>query len=104
MNKRIIVTTVLIISFVTACSNNVVTPIPNSEPSEIRDPEIGEEYEEIATQIENTNNCDGASPTTIFQRSLEQEQTTVFAVEVEAGGLIRGTPIPTVLEVELSQS
>jgi hypothetical protein len=91
----------LIVSFIAACSNNVPSPIPNLEPSEIRDPEVGEEYEQLSTQIENTYNCDGASPTTIFQRSLEQEQTTVFAVEVEAGGLIRGTPIPTVLEVEL---
>jgi hypothetical protein len=73
----------------------------NSEPSEIKDPQIGAPYTEISIQEIRTFNCDGANPTTTVSRSLIQEQTTFFQVDVEAGGLIRGTPIPGVLEAEL---
>lgn len=71
------------------------------QSSQIKEPQIGTPYTEITIQEIRTSNCDGTNPTTTVSRSLVQEQTTFFEVAVEAGGLIRGTPIPTVLEAEL---
>lgn len=71
------------------------------QSSQIKEPQIGAPYTEITIQEIRTSNCDGTNPTTTISRSLVQEQTTFFEVAVEAGGLIRGTPIPTVLEAEL---
>ena len=71
-------------------------------PREIRDPEvIGQPYVEQRTETIRHNNCDGANPSIKIERTLMQEQTTIFEVEVEAGGLLRGTPIPEILEAEL---
>lgn len=72
-----------------------------SQSPQISDPQIGAPYTEIAIQEIRTSNCDGANPTTTISRSLIQEQTTYFEVAVEAGGLVRGSPIPTVLEGEV---
>lgn len=91
----------LLVIILSACGTPQTVPVANLQPSEIRTPEIGETYTELTVQEVRTFNCDGANPTTIVSRSLLQEQTTFFEVEVEAGGLIRGTPIPEVLQAEL---
>jgi hypothetical protein len=102
MNRKLLSSSMIIVLFLcTSCVGNSPTPVSNLQPSEIREPEIGETYEELFVQEEKINNCDGMNPTTIFRRSLEQGQTTVFEVVVEAGGLMRGTPIPEVLQFEL---
>lgn len=86
-----------------SCGTPQTAQIPGGgiQSSQIKEPQIGAPYTEIAIQEIRTSNCDGANPTTTVSRSLVQEQTTFFEVAVEAGGLIRGTPIPTVLEAEL---
>lgn len=87
----------------TACGTSPTVQVPEAGfgSSTIKEPQIGAPYTEIIIQEVGTSNCDGANPTTTVSRSLVQEQTTFFEVAVEAGGLIRGTPIPTVLEAEL---
>lgn len=88
----------------TSCGTSPTAQLPSGsgfQPSQIKEPQIGAPYTEIAIQEIRTSNCDGANPTTTVSRSLVQEQTTFFEVAVEAGGLVRGTPIPTVLEAEL---
>ncbi len=93
----------IITIILTSCGTPPTTQIPGSsfQSSQIKEPQIGAPYTEITIQEIRASNCDGTNPTTTVSRSLVQEQTTFFEVAVEAGGLIRGTPIPTVLEAEL---
>ena len=47
------------------------------------------------------NNCDGTNPTYIVSYKTIEAQKATFEVTVGAGGLVTGTPIPSVLEVQL---
>jgi hypothetical protein len=71
-------------------------------PLEIRDAQLlGEPYEEISPYPVRANNCDGQSRYTHIGRTLSQEQTTFFQVEIGVGGLIKGAIIPEALQAEL---
>lgn len=92
-----------ILFFLTSCiaqPSSGVVPL-SSQPSEIKDPQLSEPYTELVSQEVRAFNCDGANPSLRVDRSLLQEQTTTLSVEVEAGGLVRGTPIPEVLQAEV---
>lgn len=92
-----------ILIFLTSCiaqPSSGIVPLA-SQPSEIKEPQLSEPYTELVSQEVRAFNCDGANPSLRVDRSLLQEQTTTLSVEVEAGGLIRGTPIPEVLQAEV---
>lgn len=90
---------VLILSSV-SCSSGV--PQNPTSPINIHEPKIEPSTYEAKTQEhQRINNCDGSSPTVTYTRSLKTEQTTFFSVNVEGGGLVKGTPIPGFLEAEL---
>ncbi len=70
-------------------------------PQQISDPKIADITPTFETQIERVNNCDGANPTyNIGYKTIETQKAT-FEVSVGAGGLVTGTPVPTILEVQL---
>ncbi len=48
-----------------------------------------------------TNNCDGHSPTTNIARSLSTEKVVTFEVQTSAGSIVKGAPIPQILEAQL---
>jgi hypothetical protein len=91
----------IIMVVLTSCGTPTTSSSIYMQPSEIREPQIGAPYSEIVYQEVQTDNCDGTNKTTTIARSLVQEQTTFYEINVEAGGLIRGTPIPGILEAEL---
>lgn len=92
MNK--IFSFVLVLFLITACSSQ------NNNSPEISVSKLGE-YAEKNLQEVYTNNCDGANPRTTIIRSLQQEQTTFFQVDVEVGSVVRGKPLPNSLEIEI---
>lgn len=101
LKKSFLYLACIAVLFLASCGGTSPITVINLQPSEIKEPRIGEPYTEISIQKIHTSNCDGANPSTTVSRSLIQEQTTFFEVAVEAGGLIRGTPIPGALEAEL---
>lgn len=99
MNKYCLVAIVLITVLLTSCgsqpANGYITPQQISEPT------IAEITPIFENQNERVNNCDGANPTYVVSYKTIEAQKATFEVSVGAGGLISGTPIPTVLEVQL---
>ncbi len=70
-------------------------------PQQINEPTIAEITPVFETQIERINNCDGTNPTYNVSYKTIEAQKASFEVSVGAGGLVTGTPIPPVLEVQL---
>jgi hypothetical protein len=98
---KAILTTLLLLLSVAACRVAPSAPVVDTSGLHIREPSLGASYVAFEDSVVRTNNCDGASPTTRVDRSLTQGQDSVFKVEVEAGGLVRGAAVPAVLEGEL---
>ncbi|MBV6397631.1 MAG: hypothetical protein HFACDABA_03245 [Anaerolineales bacterium] len=100
MKKHHIISIMLIAFLLVGCgapagSNNYITP------QQISEPKIAEITPTFETQIERVNNCDGTNPTyNVSYKTIEAQKAT-FEVSVGAGGLVTGTPIPSVLEVQL---
>jgi hypothetical protein len=100
-------TTFFKLLFVVFISRSIVScnpEIPQSptSPISIHEPKVEPSTFEVKTQEQQRkNNCDGSTPSITYTRSLKTEQTTFFQVNVEGGELVRGTPIPGVLEAEL---
>lgn len=83
--------------------NNPALVADGSLPQEIRNIyTIGDPYKEPTIEVQRTVNCDGNSPKTTFQRSLITERTTTFEVQVGAGSIVKGSPIPQILEAQLN--
>lgn len=78
-----------------------VTTATGTMPRQIKEPQLGAPAVIQTVQRVRTSNCDGLNPKTTVSRSLQQGQGTSFEVQVEAGGLVKGTPIPLVLEAEI---
>ncbi len=91
---------IILILFLCSCSSSAQLPLPNEQPL-IQDPEFEPEHIKFTTQELLTNNCDGNSSKTTISKSILQEQSSFFQVEVEAGGIVRGTPIPAFLQAEI---
>lgn len=100
MNKKLFVSIVIITLIISGCGS------PQSgntyiAPQQINEPQIAEITPTFEIQIERVNNCDGANPTyNVSYKTIETQKAT-FEVSVGAGGLVTGTPIPSVLEVQL---
>lgn len=103
MQKQSLVLTLFLLVFpLVGCSS----PAPSvssasAMPKQIKEPQIGAPYLSQVVQRQRTSNCDGQSRKTTISRSLQRGEATSFQVEVEAGGLVKGTPIPGFLEAEL---
>lgn len=83
-------------------TNNPASVADGSLPQEIRNiSTIGDPYKEPTIEVQRTINCDGNSPKTTFQRSLVTERTTTFEVQVGVGSVVKGSPIPQILEAQL---
>ena len=94
--------TAILICILGIMSANCGRPNSSSTNPIINNPQlVGDTYIVFEKQIERVNNCDGAMPVYTISRSLEKENTTFFTVELEAGPVVKGTPIPEVLSVEL---
>lgn len=88
--------TILLVGCGTPAGNNAYIT-----PQQISEPKIAEVTPTFEIQIERVNNCDGANPTYNVSYKTIQTQKASFEVTVGAGGLVTGTPVPTVLEVQL---
>lgn len=100
LNKCRLVVIVLVTMFLTSCGSQ--SPANGYiVPQQISDPIIAEVAPIFESQNERVNNCDGANPTYVVSYKTIEAQKATFEVSVGAGGLISGTPIPTVLEVQL---
>jgi hypothetical protein len=100
MKKNHYISITLIVFLLVGCG----TPAGNNgyiTPQQISDPKIAEITPTFETQIERVNNCDGANPTYNIGYKTVETQKATFEVSVEAGGLVTGTPVPTILEVQL---
>src|SRR5687767_5858016 len=92
----VILTALVLVSCGTpAANNNYITP------HQINEPQIAEITPTFETQIERVNNCDSTNSTYNVSYKTIQTQKATFEVTVGAGGLVTGTPIPSVLEVQL---
>jgi hypothetical protein len=76
--------------------------VDDPQPEVIREPVFTGEDIRYTTDVFRHLNFDGASPVATYRRSLSNESATNFQILVEAGGLVRGTPIPEFIEAELS--
>lgn len=100
MNKMLIKLMMVAVFVLSSCG----TPQNGSSyivPQQISDPKISEITPIYETQIERVNNCDGTNPTYNVSYKTIEAQRASFEVSVGAGGLVTGTPIPSVLEVQL---
>lgn len=79
------------------------TPTGNTyiAPQQITDPQIAKVTPTFENQIERINNCDDANPTYNVSYKTIATQKATFEVSVGAGGLVTGTPLPPVLEMQL---
>lgn len=94
-------TSIMLIAFLLVSCG---TPAGNNNyiaPQQISEPEIAEVTPIPEIQIERVNNCDGANPTYNVSYKTIRTQKATFEVTVGAGGLVTGTPVPTILEVQL---
>lgn len=99
MKKNYIISIILTAFILVGCG----TPSGNTyiAPQQISEPKIADITPTFEKQIERINNCDGANPTyNVSYKTIETQKAT-FEVSVGAGGLVTGTPVPPVLEVQL---
>lgn len=93
---------VVIVLFLTSCSTPTSVASSPTMPIEIRDAIVDPNVFEVQNEEhQRVNNCDGSTPTITYTRSLLKEETLFFEVQVEAGALVKGTPIPGFLEADL---
>lgn len=99
MKKNQFISIVLATFILVGCG----TPAGNTyiAPQQISDPQIAEITPTFEIQIERINNCDSANPTYNVSYKTIETQKASFEVSVGAGGLVTGTPVPSVLEVQL---
>jgi len=100
MNKRF-VTAILITAFVLASCGTPQNGNNYIVPQQINEPKIADIAPVSEIQIERVNNCDGTNPTYNVSYKTIEAQKASFEVSVGAGGLVTGTPLPPVLEVQL---
>lgn len=70
-------------------------------PQQINDPALTLLPPTFEQQVERVNNCDGASPNYVVSYNTSELQNAAFEVVVGAGGLVTGTPVPAVLQIQL---
>ena len=99
MKKSHLISIILALFTLVGCG----TPTGNTfiAPQQISDPQVAEITPTFEIQIERINNCDSANPTYNVSYKTIETQKASFEVSVGAGGLVTGTPIPPVLEVQL---
>jgi hypothetical protein len=100
MNKRFVIA-ILVTAFILASCGTPQNGNNYIVPQQINEPKISEITPVYETQIERVNNCDGTNPTYNVSYKTIEAQKASFEVSVGAGGLVTGTPIPSVLEVQL---
>jgi len=100
MNKKLL-TSIIVIAFILTGCGTPQTGNTYIAPQQISEPTIAEITPVFETQIERVNNCDGTNPTYNVSYKTIEAQKASFEVSVGAGGLVTGTPIPPVLEVQL---
>ncbi len=100
MNKRFMLVFIVATLTLASCGTpqNGTTYIV---PQQINDPQISEITPVYETQVERVNNCDGTNPIYNVSYKTIEVQRASFEVTVGAGGLVTGTPVPSVLEVQL---
>ena len=98
--KKYLLFTCLVIALVTSScdstNRNGVTV-----PQQINEPTIEGIVPVFETQTERINNCDGTNPNYVISYTTIEAQKATFEVTVGAGGIVKGTPLPPVLEVQL---
>ena len=101
MVKKINLTVmILVISLLAGCGGGQQPSLPPM-PQQINEPEISEFTSSYEPQVERVNNCDGATPTYLVSYKTIESQNATFEVIVGGGGLVTGTPIPEMLQVQL---
>lgn len=99
--KKNRLTSIILVAFILTSCGTPQTGNTYITPQQINEPSISEITPIFETQIERINNCDGTNPTyNVSYKTIETQKAT-FEVSVGAGGLVSGTPIPPVLEVQL---
>lgn len=99
--KKKFLTSIMVTAFILAGCGTPQTGNGYIVPQQISEPTIAEITPVYETQIERVNNCDGTNPTYNVSYKTIEAQKASFEVSVGAGGLVTGTPIPPVLEVQL---
>ncbi len=100
VKKKLFVSIILIMLVTSGCG----TPQSGNTyiaPQQINEPTVAEITPVFEIQTERVNNCDGTNPTYNVSYKTIEAQKASFEVSVGAGGLVTGTPIPPVLEVQL---
>src|SRR5690606_1631939 len=90
----------LVTAFLVGCGGSQ----PNAVllmPQQINEPVLSEVTSTYEQQFEKVNNCDGTNPTYVVGYKTIESQSATFEVVAGAGGLVTGTPVPEVLQVQL---
>jgi hypothetical protein len=99
MKKNLLVSMVLVALFLSSCGSQPASGY--IAPQQINEPTITDTTSVFEIQTERINNCDGATPNYTISYKTIQAQKATFEVTAGAGGLVTGTPIPAILEVQL---
>lgn len=99
--KNKFLTSIIVTAFILTGCGTPQTGNGYIVPQQINEPTIAEITPVYETQVERVNNCDGTNPTYNVSYKTIEAQKASFEVSVGAGGLVTGTPIPPVLEVQL---